>query len=163
MRDEFLNTNLSHTTFMRRVIEEIGPEKVTYIGARALTRDELEYTRKHGVKVISSETFNNLNVEILETLIRKNLDGDPAYVSIDMDAVDPSFAPAVGNPEPNGVDPLKLTNILTRICMRNEILGFDLVEVSPRYDTGATAALAAKIIIEVTTALDSKRISSTWL
>jgi len=70
------------------------------------------------------------------------------YLTLDMDVLDPAFAPGVGNPESDGLDPNFLLTLLTELC-NHKIIGFDLVEVNPSYDNGATSILAAKIIIEV--------------
>lgn len=163
LRDEFQGTKLNHATFMRRIIEEIGPEKVTYIGIRAVSQEELEYASKLGIRVISAKTFNELNVATLIEIIQRVLSDDPCYISIDFDVIDPSFAPGVGNPEPHGVNPSKLMELLSTIAASNEVMGVDVVEVSPNYDKGMTAILAAKTIVELTSAIKKFRSSSILL
>jgi agmatinase len=77
------------------------------------------------------------------------LNGNELWISIDMDVLDPSIAPGVGNPEPGGICVTKLLDILQWIVMNKKVLGFDLVEVSPPYDNGVTSITAAKIILEL--------------
>jgi agmatinase len=78
----------------------------------------------------------------------KILSGRPVYLTIDIDVVDPAFAPGVSTPEPGGWSSLDLFYCLSRIADL-EIVGMDLVEVCPPYDSaGITAALAAKVLRE---------------
>jgi agmatinase len=70
------------------------------------------------------------------------------YLTIDSDALDPAFAPGVSNPEFDGLTPDELLS-LARVVANERMLGFDLVEVCPNYDSGATAVAAARIIFEV--------------
>ena len=78
------------------------------------------------------------------------------YLTIDMDVLDPSFAPAVGNPIPEGLSPHLLLNMLQSIC-DHRIVGFDLVEVSPHYDSGITSLHAAHILFNVLSFLENAR------
>ncbi len=70
------------------------------------------------------------------------------YVTIDMDVLDPSYVPAVPNPEPEGLDTTTLLDLLEIVCKRN-VIGFDVVEVAPQYDQGVTAIQATKVIFEM--------------
>ncbi|MEM3607835.1 MAG: agmatinase [Candidatus Bathyarchaeia archaeon] len=157
LRDEFQGTKLSHATFMRRIIEEMGPGNAIFIGARAFSQEELEYASQIGIKIISARTFNSLNVATLKEIVQRGIGGRPLYLSIDLDVIDPSFAPAVGNPEPYGIPPSKLIELLAGISMDNEVVGADLVEVSPEYDDGTTIVLAAKMIVELISMIRAPR------
>jgi agmatinase len=66
------------------------------------------------------------------------------YISLDIDCIDPAFAPGVGTPEPFGLDPLMVRDIIRHLTGR--CVGFDIVEVCPPADNGNTAALAARIV-----------------
>ncbi|MGC8849979.1 MAG: agmatinase [Candidatus Bathyarchaeia archaeon] len=157
LRDEFQGVKLSHATFMRRIIEENGPGSVMFIGARAFSQEELDYASRIGVRIISAKTFNSLDVATLKEIIERVIGDRPLYLSIDFDVVDPSFAPAVGNPEPYGIHPSKLMELLAGISMDNMVVGADLVEVSPGYDDGETAILAAKVMVELISAIKTPR------
>ncbi|MEM2123115.1 MAG: agmatinase [Candidatus Bathyarchaeia archaeon] len=163
LRDEFHCTRLNHATFMRRVMEEMRPERAMFIGVRASSQEELDYASKVGIKIISAKKFSSLNLASLEEIVQRTMGNRPLYISIDFDVVDPSFAPAVGNPEPNGINPLKLIDLLAGISMGNEVVGADLVEVSPKYDEGGTAILAAKVVMELISTIRASRSSSTSL
>jgi agmatinase len=81
-------------------------------------------------------------------MIRDALEGiDSIYISVDMDAVDPSEAPAVGNPSPEGITVTQLLDLTAGIADKR-LVGFDLNEVSPSYDSGLTAIQAAYIVLE---------------
>jgi agmatinase len=89
--------------------------------------------------------------------LKEKLEGyKSVYVSIDMDVLDPAYAPAVQNPEPEGLDTRTLLDIVCGICDKR-VLGFDVVEVAPVYDTGVTPIQAAKVIFEVLCSLEKSR------
>ena len=70
------------------------------------------------------------------------------YVSIDLDVIDPAFAPAVGNPEANGLSSREMLQFI--YCLENfKLTGFDIVELIPAYDNGSTSALAARLLAEL--------------
>jgi len=81
------------------------------------------------------------------------------YVTVDMDVLDPAYAPAVGNPEPEGIDPTLLLDVLEHVPYR-KVSGFDIVELAPNYDFGVTSVQAAKIIFEVMCFMEKKKNSS---
>ena len=78
------------------------------------------------------------------------------YVTVDIDVLDPGFAPGVGNPEPDGLSNGELLTLVTA-AMDTNTIGFDMVEVSPEYDSGQTAAAGAKVIFESIAALEAAR------
>jgi len=81
--------------------------------------------------------------------LRKRLEGArKIYITIDIDVLDPAYAPGIGNPEPEGISPTYLLDLLNEV-IDGRIVGFDLVEVSPPYDNGNTAAVASRIIFDV--------------
>jgi agmatinase len=83
-------------------------------------------------------------------------DSERTYLTIDMDVLDPAFAPAVQNPEPDGLHMDTFLDILCRVCDRR-VVAFDLVEVAPPYDQGITAIQAAKTIFEVLCHIEKAR------
>lgn len=149
LRDEYMGEKLSHTTFLRRINEEIEPKRIIVIGVRAACREELKYVSESGnIKYITSQKILYEGVEGVLRDIRGFLYGyDRLYITVDMDVLDPSFAPAVQNPEPEGISLTMLLDTLLEIC-DDRLVIFDLVEVTPHYDNGITAAAAAKIIFE---------------
>ena len=138
-RVEYENNPRSHATVTRRVSEIVGAGKVCSIGTRSVSRAEISEARGIGLKFIESG-WTELR-EYLADLI-DDLDG-PVYLSLDMDAIDPAFAPGVGTPEPFGMTPYEVIQTINFFADR--IVGFDCVEVCPPYDNGNTSALAARL------------------
>jgi len=156
LRDEFLGEKLSHATFMRRVAEHIGPDHIMEVGIRAFSKPELDFCKKSSVEIVTPLDLRK------DGLVKagKRISGflsrfSRAYVTVDIDVLDPAFAPGVGNPEPDGVSTDELLTLL-QAAMVGNLAGFDLVEVSPPLDTGQTAAVGAKVILEAIAALSSR-------
>lgn len=139
LRDEYEGRPLSHATVMRRIMDVVPAERIVALGLRAGTRAEFEQIRQYRAAAprlgISSEVWTYLADR-------------PAYVTIDIDAVDPADAPGTGNPEPEGLPAGDLLRFVRRLGDLR-VVGMDLVEVSPPYDpSGRTAVLAAVILRE---------------
>ncbi|MEM2319444.1 MAG: agmatinase [Candidatus Bathyarchaeia archaeon] len=157
LRDQFMGLKLSHTTFMRRISEEIKPAKIVEVGTRAVCKEELEYAENADIKFLTSNYIRREGAEQTAAFLMKKLENvQNIYLSIDMDVLDPAYAPAVQNPEPEGLETSVLLDILGRLCDKH-ILGFDVVEVAPNYDKGNTAIQAAKIIFEVLCSIEKMR------
>lgn len=154
LRDNYLGLAVSHTTFMRRVKEDIKPSKILEIGTRAVCKEELEYAKNSGIEFLTAHQIRKDGIKNTVEAIEDALKGyKKIYVTIDMDVLDPAFAPAVPNPEPEGLDTATLLDLLEVVCDRR-VVGFDLVEVAPHYDQGVTVAVAAKTIFEVLCCLE---------
>ena len=81
-------------------------------------------------------------------------DQENLYVTIDIDALDPSIAPGTGTPEPGGFSYLQMREMLTALPKKGNIIGFDLVEVNPLYDpAGVTSQVAARLIVDFLAAI----------
>ena len=150
MRDTYEGRRFSHTTHLRRLTEEISPSRLLMVGVRAISMEELEYARRKGIRYITSQQISKLGFKRALRRLEEYLEKTSSlYISLDMDVLDPAYAPAVSNPEPEGLTPTLLLNFLEAITSKvPEIVGLDLVELSPAYDSGATAILGAKIIFE---------------
>jgi len=157
LRNEYMGRTVSHTTFMRRINEQIKPEKILEIGTRAVCKEELDYTKKANIQFFTVQQIRRDGVERtaqkIETLLA---DHEKIYLTIDMDVLDPAFAPAVQNPEPDGLDMHTLLDLLCQVC-DHRIVAFDLVEVAPHYDNGITAIQAAKTIFEALCRVEKAR------
>lgn len=146
MRDEYLGRRFSHATFMRRLCEELGPDRFFEVGIRALCEEELDFAAKRKVRYLTSLQLSQRDIgRTVYELFEWSSQFRRLYVTIDMDVLDPSYAPGVGNPVPEGLSPTQLLDILERILDSN-VVGLDVVEVSPHYDTGLTAVQASNLI-----------------
>ncbi len=159
LRGEYAGSRLSHATVMRRVIEDLGPEKVVYLGVRGFSSEELEHARRREeVKYYTVRDVMVMGEVNVTASVRKDLkDCRHVYVSIDVDVLDPAYAPGVGNPEPEGFTTFTLYELIHGIVDRR-LAGFDVVEVAPPHDCGdKTAVAAAKTIVEVIAAREAAR------
>jgi agmatinase len=127
---------------MRRVTEVIDPRRLYQFGIRSGTRDEFEFARQN-TNLFPFEVLNPL------TDARRQIGEDrPVYLSIDIDVVDPAFAPGTGTPEPAGISSRELLQSINQLKGLN-VIAIDLVEVSPPNDRqDITSVLAAKVIRE---------------
>ncbi len=152
MRDEYLGERLSHATVMRRVAEVIGGENIFQFGIRSGCKEEIEFARQKA---------NLFCHRLLEPLAKclPVLEGRPVYITLDIDVVDPAYAPGTGTAEPGGcraAEVIKAVHLLGKL----NVVGFDLVEVSPVYDPSQrTALLAAKIVREAILSFKKSAIS----
>jgi len=142
----------SHGTPVRRAIEEgllIGKD-VLQIGLRGqvYAKEDFDFGRKHRFQVLTSEEFHHGGMPIVRSLLKK-LARRPVYITLDIDVVDPAFAPGTGTPQVGGFSSVQILELVRALRGLN-IVGCDLVEVSPPYDTGEiTSLLAANLLYEL--------------
>ena len=143
---EFVGEKYSHATVMRRV-HEMGADLVQ-IGIRSASQDEDEFVKS----TYNIQTFKNKDVnkhmDAIEYYLT-NIEG-PIYISVDMDVVDPAFAPSVGNPTPGGLFMSEIETIIETLSHK-DIVGFDVVETASDRLGDNTAVIAAKIIYDFLT------------
>ncbi|MGD9131575.1 MAG: agmatinase [Candidatus Bathyarchaeota archaeon] len=157
LRNDYLGLSVSHATFMRRINEDVKPAKILEIGTRAVCREELDYAKNSGIDYLTAQQIRKDGAKNTAETIHNLLEGyEKVYLTIDMDVLDPAFAPAAQNPEPEGLDTTTLLDLLETVCDRR-VIGVDLVEVAPNYDRGLTAIQAAKILFEVLSCLERAR------
>jgi agmatinase/guanidinopropionase len=141
-----------HGTPFRRAIEEglVDTAAFVQIGIRGPTDGprDIENARDLGARVITIREALRLGPEAVAEAARAQVGGRPAYVSLDIDAVDPAFAPGTGTPEVGGFSSFQMLEMVRGLQGLN-LVGFDLVEVCPPYDHGdITAILAANLAFE---------------
>lgn len=141
LREEYLGNEHSHASIIRRCYDLT--KDIYQFGIRSGDEEEWEFGWKN--TNISMEMPTKEDIEKIKELDK------PVYVTIDIDVLDPAFAPGTGTPEPCGVSSKELINALYLLKdIGDKIVGFDVVEVSPHYDMGnITAITAAKIIREL--------------
>lgn len=154
INDTMFGEKVAHGTIFRRAIEEglVDANKMTQIGLRATgySAEDFDWSRDQGVRVVQAEECWHKSLEPLMTEVRDQIGPDtPCYLSFDIDGLDPSVAPGTGTPEPGGLTTAQGLEII-RGCWGLNMVGADLVEVSPPYDaTGNTSLLAANLIFEM--------------
>jgi len=146
LRDQYADTKLSHAAYLRRIVEERGSENIVHVGARAFVKEELVFLKEHNIATVSDKEIRNGNGPKLLKDITSTF--DHIYLSIDLDVLDPAFAPGVGNPEAVGISSRELYDLITTL-QNKKIVAADMVELNPTYDNGSTASMAAKMIATI--------------
>ena len=143
LRDEYADIKLSHASYLRRIVEERGPENILHVGARAFVKEELEFLKENNIKTISDkEIREGKGPKLLKDYVSTF---DSIYSSFDLDVLDPAFAPGVGNPEAVGITSRELFDLIHSF-EETKVTGVDIMELNPYHDDGSTASLAAKIM-----------------
>jgi agmatinase len=141
LRNDYLGEAYSHATVMRRICDLVSPENRFQFGVRSGTREEFAFAASY-------INFYPFRVYEPFTDCYEILKGYPLYLSLDIDVLDPAYAPGTGTPEPGGIVPQEIFRLFPLLQELN-IVGCDLVEVAPCHDlSGITALLAAKIVRE---------------
>jgi len=143
LRDQYADIKLSHAAYLRRLVEKRGSENIVHVGARAFVKEELAFLTDNKIRTVSDKEIRDGNGTKLLKDITSTFDS--IYLSIDLDVLDPAFAPGVGNPEAVGVSSRELYDLVTTL-QNKKIEAADIVELNPTYDNGATASMAAKMI-----------------
>jgi agmatinase len=122
--------------------------KSLLIGTRAAEREELENAAKVGLEVITPINITELGISQIANKVRSKNCSNKKYISIDLDCVDPAYAPGVSLPTPCGLSSIELIYLI-KLAISSGIIGIDLVELSPDFDfNDMTAHLAARILSE---------------
>jgi len=142
LREDYLGEALSHATVIRRIYDQLGDGKINQFCIRSGLKDEFEWAKKH--THLEKFTYNTLPSCV------KRLKDKPVYITIDLDVLDPSVFPGTGTPEPGGIDFHDMLNIIKELSKLNNVVGMDVVELSPKYDaSGISTAVACKTLREL--------------
>jgi agmatinase len=120
------------------------------IGVREPEIEELKNIKKNRLEVVYAEDFEEKGLPEIWEIIKKKTKGKKVYVSVDLDVFDPAIAPGVSTPVPGGLRFNQVLYLMKRIMSQLEIVGFDIMELNPRYDKDEmTAHLAVKLLLEM--------------
>jgi guanidinopropionase len=149
----FGGTRYTHGTPFRRAIEEglLDPKRIVQIGIRGslYAPDDMDWARSVGIRIMTIEECDDLGPDAVAAEAKRVAGSGPAYLTFDIDSIDPAFAPGTGTPEVGGFTPREAMRIL-RGLQGLDIVGADLVEVSPPYDpSGNTAMVGATMMFEI--------------
>ena len=148
LRDDYLGVKLSHACVMRRCHDLLGDGRIWQFGIRSGTREEFAFMKAGHVKTepFSADTLASLSFP----------EGTPAYLTVDLDVLDPSEFPGTGTPEAGGMRFRELLSALVDILARFRVVAVDNVELSPHLDqSGRSTALACKLLREELLALQA--------
>lgn len=152
VNDSMFGEPIAHGMPFKRAYEEdlLDPQRVFQIGLRGTgySTDDFDWCRERGFQVVPAEECWYKSLAPLMQRVRDTICDRPVYLSFDIDGIDPAFAPGTGTPEIGGLTTVQALEIIRG--MRNlNIVGADVVEVSPPYDpSGNTALLAANLLYE---------------
>ena len=145
LRDEYEGEVNNHACVSRRIIEDVTDRYVS-IGIRSGTKDEYSLTKAQDITFYPADLVVEKGMAYILHELNGRLDTKHLYLSLDMDAIDPAYAPALGTPEPFGLTDRHVLSLIHELAPK--CIGFDLVEIAPQFDTGNTALLGAKFIRE---------------
>ncbi len=162
VNDEMFGEKVAHGTTFRRAAEEglLDCQRVVQIGLRAqgYSADDFNWSRRQGFRVVQAEECWHKSLVPLMEEVKQQVDGGPVYLSFDIDGIDPAWAPGTGTPEIGGLTTIQAMEIV-RGCQGLNLVGCDLVEVSPPYDTtGNTSLLGANLLYEMLCVLPGVKI-----
>jgi guanidinobutyrase len=153
INDEMFGEKIAHGTPFRRAVEEglLAPDKVFQIGLRGsgYSAEDFDWPRQQGFTVVQAEECWNKSLAPLMEQVRDRIGSHPVYLTYDIDSLDPAFAPGTGTVEIAGLTTWQALEII-RGCRGLNLVGGDLVEVSPPYDpSGNTALIGANLLFEM--------------
>jgi len=159
--DTYFGAEYTHGTPFRRAAEEglLDPDRCLHIGIRGplYAAEDLAADRAFGFEVITARQVERIGVDAVIARIHERVAGGTVYASIDIDSLDPAFAPGTGTPEPGGLSSRELLEII-RGLHHLPVVAADLVEVSPAYDHAQITGLAgAHVVYELLTAMVAGR------
>ena len=152
--DEMMESDLSHACTLRRFSETSGFQGATVLGYRFFTQEQLSYAQSTNIKIISTNELilqsdlYQFGLEITKGITKRD---NRVYISVDLDVLDPSCAPAVGNPVAGGISTRQLIWLLTGIFqgLKTQKISWDIVEYNPQYDSAEITAFSIiKILLE---------------
>lgn len=151
--DTMQGEKIAHGTPVRRAVEEglIKPERSVQIGLRGsgYSANEFNWARQQGMLIVQAEDCWHKSMSPLMDEMRQRMGEDPVYLTFDIDALDPAYAPGTGTLEIGGLTPIQALEII-RGCRGMNLIGCDCVEVAPPYDAqGQTATMAANLLFEM--------------
>jgi guanidinopropionase len=150
---EFFGSKFTHGAPFRLAVEDglLDPKRTIQIGIRGGQNymDGIEFSQSHGMRVVFIEEFAELGVARVIEEARRVVGDGPTYISFDVDGLDPVYAPGTGTPEVGGITTLEAQRLLRGLRGLN-LIGGDVVEVSPPYDpSGNTALVGATMMFEI--------------
>ena len=142
LRDEYMDSKYNHACVARR-LQEICP--IVEVGVRGLSKEEKDFLDTSPANVNIMSVYDILETHDWKKQVAKTL-SDNVYITMDLDVLDPSIMPSVGTPEPGGLGWYEFLDLLKTVTRDKKVIGFDVVELSPKGGFAAPDFLAAKII-----------------
>ena len=141
LRESYQGAAYSHASASRRMLDHAP---VTIVGVRSMTAEERAVASEHSVALFPRGAEPIVDIDAIVESLSKDV-----YISVDLDALDPSFMAAVGTPEPGGMGWWESLRILRAVAERRNVVGFDVMELAPREGPEACAYTAAKLVYKL--------------
>jgi agmatinase len=143
-RQIYKNDVYNHACVIRRIADHIPLQNIAVLGIRSAEKDEHEQALQRGLFFRDAFTINTIGIQKIIQQTKTLLKGKNIYLTLDIDVIDPAYAPGTSTPEPLGLTPMQIIDIIEAISP--QMIGCVVVEVCPPYDQGQTAVLAAKLL-----------------
>ncbi|MBI4552396.1 MAG: agmatinase [Candidatus Latescibacteria bacterium] len=143
LRDAYEGTPYNHACAMRRLCDLVP---IVPVGIRNVSEEEYAYLRATGVEPFYAHALHG-HTQWIDAVVERLT--DPVYITVDLDGLDPSIMPAVGTPEPGGLDWYQTIALLRQVCSRRRVVGFDVVELCPIPGLHAPDFLAARLVYKL--------------
>ncbi len=145
LREEYGGIKYSHACVSRHVLNEVTDKYVT-IGVRSGPKEEWVFAKDNDIRYYTPDEVREKGIKKVLSEIMDYLGSSKIYLSLDMDALDPAYAPGLGTPEPFGLSDIEVREVIHTLAPR--AVGFDIVEIAPEYDNGQSALLGTKLLRE---------------
>jgi agmatinase len=145
LREEYGGIKYSHACVSRHVLNEVTDKYVT-IGVRSGPKEEWVFAKDNDIRYYTPDEVREKGIKKVLSEIMDYLGSSKIYLSLDMDALDPAYAPGLGTPEPFGLSDIEVREVIHTLAPRS--VGFDIVEIAPEYDNGQSALLGTKLLRE---------------
>jgi len=143
-RDTYEDEKFNHACATRRIADYVDIKNIAVLGIRSAEKEEFEEAEKQELFHINAFDIKKFGLRnaLIET--KNYLKNKPCYLTLDIDVLDPSYAPGTSTPEPFGLEPFDIIQCID--IFARDMVGFDVMEVCPPYDNGQTSIIAAKIV-----------------
>ena len=143
-RDQYENEKYNHACVTRRIADHLGIDNIAVVGIRSAEKEEFEEAKKQGLFYVDSVEIKEKSIKTFLPKVKDHLKNKPVYLTLDIDVLDPAYAPGTSTPEPFGITSFDLVECVEYFSP--QLVGFDITEVCPTFDNGETALMAAKLI-----------------
>jgi len=143
-REIYENESYNHACVTRRIADHIGIKNIAVLGLRSAEKEEFEEAKKQGLFFIDAFEIKKAGIKKSLDKTRTYLKNKKIYLTLDIDVIDPAYAPGTSTPEPFGLTPSDIIECIENFS--SNLIGFDVVEVCPTFDMGQTALLATKMV-----------------
>jgi len=143
-RKTYENEPYNHACVTRRISDHIDIKNIAVLGIRSAEKEEFDEAKNLGLFYVDSVNIKEMGIKKAIDETKNYLKNKKIYLTVDIDVIDPAYAPGTSTPEPFGLNPIDILKCIESFS--SNLVGFDIVEVCPPFDNGQTALLAAKFI-----------------